>query len=436
MRKGIQRRDFLKTAGVAGAVLGCGVWSGLPAAESKSPNEKLNIAGVGAGGMGGNDLGMCSADPSAKIVALADIDDKILDRAAAKYAGAAKYNDFREMLEKEANRIDAVVVGTPDHIHAPASVAAMKLGKHCFCEKPLAHNVYEVRRMTELAREKKLATQMGTLIHATSNYRRVVELARSGAIGPIGEVHVWCGKGWGGGERPKDTPPVPSNIHWDLWLGPAPNRPYHPCYLPANWRRWWDFGNGTLGDMACHLMDLPYWALDLKHPLSVEAQGPAVHPETCPLALVVHYEYPARGNQPAVKLTWYDGSNRPPLLKEKGLPELGMGVLFVGSEGMILADYGRCELYPKEKFANFKRPAPSIPESIGHHKEWIAACKGQGVALCNFDYAGPLSEAVLLGTVAYRVGKKLQWDPAALKATNCPEADKYLKREYRPGWTL
>jgi predicted dehydrogenase len=312
----------------------------------------------------------------------------------------------------------------------------MKLGKHCFCEKPLAHNVYEVRVMTELARNKKLATQMGTLIHATSNYRRVVELVKSGAIGPVAEAHVWCGKDWGGGERPKETPPVPPNIHWDLWLGPAPERPYHPCYLPAQWRRWWDFGNGTLGDMACHLMDLPYWALDLAHPLAVEAEGPPVHPETCPHALVVRYEYPARGDQPPVKLTWYDGVNRPPQLAANGLPDWGMGVLFVGREGMLLADYGRKELYPKEKFAQFKAPEPTIPESPGHHKEWIAACKGGPAGLCNFDYAGPLSEAVLLGTVAYRVGKKLEWDAAALKATNCPEADEYLRRQYRKGWTL
>ncbi len=436
MQTGFPRRDFLKTTGTIGAVLGCGVWSELRAAESKSPNEKVNIAGIGAGGMGGSDLRMAAADPSANIVALCDIDDKTLAKAGELYPQAAKYNDFREMLEKEDQRIDAVIVGTPDHIHAPASVMAMRMGKHCFCEKPLGHNVYEVRKMTEMAREKKVATQMGTLIHATPNYRRVVELVQSGAIGPVAEVHVWCGKGWGGGERPTDTPAVPSHIHWDLWLGPAPYRPYHPCYLPGQWRRWWDFGNGTLGDMACHLMDLPYWALDLKHPLTIEAHGPAVHPETCPLALSVDYEYPARAGQPPVKLTWYDGDKRPPLLKEKGLPEWNMGVLFVGSEGMLLADYGRKQLYPKEKFATFKAPEPTIPASIGHHKEWIAACKGGPAALCNFDYAGPLSEAVLLGTVAYRVGKKLQWDPVALKATNCPEADKYLRREYRQGWTL
>jgi len=436
MPRDIRRREFVKTVGVAGTVLGCGVWSELPAAESKSPNEKLNLAGVGAGGMGGSDLRMCHETGEIQIVALCDINDQTLDKAVQTYPGAARYNDFREMLAKEGDRIDAVVVGTPDHIHAPASAAAMKLGKHCFCEKPLGHNVYEVRRMTEMARERKLATQMGTLIHATPNYRRVVELVQGGAIGPVAEVHVWCGKDWGGGDRPTDTPSVPPHIHWDLWLGPAPQRPYHPCYLPGQWRRWWDFGNGTLGDMACHLMDLPYWALDLKHPLTVAAEGPPVHPETCPQALVATYEYPARGQQPPVKLTWYDGSNRPAVLKDKGLPELGMGVLFVGSEGMLLADYGRRELYPKEKFANFQPPAPTIPDSPGHHKEWVAACKGKGTALCNFDYAGPLSEAVLLGTVAYRVGKKLAWDAASLKAANCPEADKYVKREYRSGWTL
>jgi hypothetical protein len=221
-----------------------------------------------------------------------------------------------------------------------------------------------------------------------------------------------------------------------LWLGPAPYRPYHPCYLPGQWRRWWDFGNGTLGDMACHYMDLPFWALELRHPTAIEAEGPPVHPETCPKALIVRYEFPARGDMPPVKFTWYDGTNRPPILKEEGLPEWGSGVLFVGKEGMLLADYRRRELYPESKFADYQAPAPTIPDSIGHHREWIVACQTGSPTTCNFDYSGALSEAVLLGNVAYRAGKKLQWDAKNLKATNCPEADPYIRREYRQGWTL
>ncbi|HUT13600.1 MAG TPA: Gfo/Idh/MocA family oxidoreductase, partial [Thermoguttaceae bacterium] len=329
-----------------------------------------------------------------------------------------------------------VVVSTPDHTHAPAGVMAMKLGKNCYSEKPMTHCVHEARVMTDAAVENKLATQLGTQIHAGDNYRRVVELIQAGAIGPVNEVHVWCGKNWGGGERPTETPPIPPHIHWDLWLGPAPERPYHPCYLPGQWRRWWDFGNGTLGDMACHYMDLPFWALKLRHPTSVESEGPPVHPETCPTQLIVRYEFPARDDMPPVKFTWYDGSNRPSLPADWNIPVGGAGVLFVGKEGQLRADYGSWQLHPKEKFADYQPPEPTIPTSIGHHQEWIHACKTGGATTCNFDYSGALSEAVLLGNVAYRVGKKLQWDGAAMKATNCPEADQYLRREYRQGWIL
>ena len=432
MSKHVSRRQFLKSTTVgtmAAGLLASGRW-----AASQSSDEKLKIAVIGVAGRGaGNLAGVIGQN----IVALCDVDDTRLAKAVAKVPGAKKYNDFRKMLEEMDDQIEAVVVSTPDHVHAAAGVTAMKMGKHCYCEKPLAHNVSEARLMAEVAAENKLATQMGTQIHATDNYRRVVEMVQAGCVGPIGEVHVWCGKGWGGGERPTETPEVPENIHWDLWLGPAPYRPYHPIYMPANWRRWWDFGNGTLGDMACHFMDLPFWALDLRHPTTVEAEGPPVHPETCPLALTVRYEFPARGDLPPVKFTWYDGKdNGPPVLKESGLPEWGSGVLFVGSEGMLLADYTRRQLYPEAKFAEYQPPEQTIPASIGHHAEWIEACKTGGPTTCNFNYSGALSEAVLLGNVAYRAGAKLEWDAKALKATNCPAADKYLRREYRQGWEL
>jgi predicted dehydrogenase len=310
----------------------------------------------------------------------------------------------------------------------------MQLGKHVYCEKPLTHTVQEARVAAETAKNMNVATQMGTQIHAENNYRRVVEIIQSGAIGKVAEVHVWVGKGWGGGERPSEMPEVPPHIHWDLWIGPAPKRPYHPTYLPANWRRWWDFGSGTLGDMACHYMDLPYWALGLRHPTTVAAEGPEVHPETAPLGLTVHYEFPARGEQPPVRMTWYDGNQTPRQVAGHRVP--GAGVMFVGEKGQMFADYGSYRLYPESDFADFEPPPQTIPNSIGHYNEWIKACKEGTPTTCNFDYSGALTEAVLLGNVAYRTGQKLEWDPAALKATNCPEADALIQKRYREGWTL
>jgi len=385
------------------------------------------------GGQGGWDVGECA---SQNIVALCDVDDRRAAGNFTRFPNAKRFRDFRKMLEEMDKQIDAVVVGTPDHTHAPPAVMAMKMGKHCYCEKPLAHSVHEVRAMIEVANKNKLATQMGTQIHAGANYRRVVELVQSGAIGPIGEVHVWHPVAYGGKGRPTDTPPVPAELDWDLWLGPAPVRPYHPCYLPGAWRSWWDFGCGGLGDFGCHYMDLPYWALKLRHPTTIEAEGPPVEVENTSPGLIVRYEFPARDNLPAVKMTWYDGGKRPPFLAERKIPEWGAAVLFIGQNGMLIADYGKHALLPESQFAEFKRPEKTIPDSIGHHAEWIQACKTGGPTTCNFDYSGTLAETVLLGNVAYRVGKKLQWDPVALKATNCPEADKLVRKQYREGWTL
>lgn len=426
----VSRRDFLKAGSAGAAVLVAGVWSEVPAAESKSPSEKLNLGFIGTSGQAAYSIGNCK---SQNIAALCDIDDKLLAQAASQFPMARKYNDFRKLLDAE-KLIDAVVVATPDHIHAPASVYAMKLGKHVYCEKPLTHSVYEARVCAETATKQKVVTQMGTQIHAENNYRRVVEIIESGAIGKVNEVHVWVGKGWGGGERPAQSPPVPEHLHWDLWLGPAPKRDYHPTYLPANWRRWWDFGGGTLGDMACHYMDLPFWALKLRHPTTVAAEGPAVHPETCPLGLKVFYEFPARGDLPACKLTWYDGKLIP--TEVAGHKVAGDGVMFIGDKGQMFADYGSYKLYPVEQFKDFEPPKQSIPRSIGHHAEWLQACKDGSATTCNFDYSGALTEAVLLGNVAFRAKQKIQWDAAALKCPNCPEADQFLKRTYREGWTL
>jgi len=433
--KRLKRRDFLQKS-VGGAA-----WAGfatvarhvLGGPGHTPPSEKLNVAGIGVGNRGWRVIRMME---SQNIVALCDVDSKLMAEAADRYEKANTYRDFRRMLDKEDTNIDAVTVATADHTHAVAAMAAIKAGKHVYCEKPMAHNVSEVRTMTEAARESGLATQLGTGAHAGPNFRRVVELVQAGAIGEVREVHVWCDEAWGNRDRPKETPPVPEHLEWDLWLGPAPYRPYHPCYHPIAWRHWWDFGNGRLGDMGCHLIDLAFWALDLNHAATVEAEGPPVHPESTPLWLISRWQFPRRDGLPPVELTWYDGDKRPPLQKEKNLPDWPQGVLFVGADGMLMADYGNRELHPREKFADFQPPERTIPESIGHAEEWLAACKTGSPTLCNFDYSGPLTETVLLGTVAYRAGRKLVWDPVSLKATNCPEADPFIRREYRKGWTL
>lgn len=439
MSKRIHRRQFLgrAAAGAGAAALGSGILI-LPSwAYGQSPNEKLNLASIGVAGRGGEDLNECAKEKDlANIVALCDVDKNRLAGAAKRFEKARTYSDFRKMLAEMDKQIDAVTVGTPDHTHAPPGVMAMKMGKHCYCEKPLTHCVYEARVMAETAKKNKLATQMGTQIHAGDNYRRVVELVRAGAVGPIKEVHVWCGASYSVGERPKDTPPVPAYLDWDLWLGPAPQRPYHPAYLPGKWRGWADFGNGGLGDFFCHYSDLAFWALKLRHPTSVEAEGPAKNPESCPPWLIVRYEFPAREGLSPVKLTWYDGGKRPPLQKEANLPNWGAAVLFVGEKGMLMADYGQHVLLPAEKFAGFQPPPQSIPKSIGHHREWLVACKTGAPTTCNFDYSGALTESALLGTVSYRVGEKIQWDAANLKAINCPQAEPYIKRPYRAGWVL
>ncbi len=431
LRTCVTRRDFLRTS----AALGTAATFAVPAlVRAKSPNEKLNVAVIGPGGRGAAQLG--AAGSLENVVAVCDIDERNLAAVARTYPKAKSYFDFRQMLTEMEKSIDAVMVSTPDHTHAPASAMAMRMGKHCYCEKPLTHNVYEARVLAQLAKEKNLVTQMGTQIHAEDNYRRVVELIRAGTIGPVTEVRVWSHARYGGVKRPTETPEVPKELHWDLWLGPAPFRPYHPCYVPFKWRNWWDFGTGCLGDFGCHYMDLPFWALNLRHPITIETEGPPVDPEGAPQNLTVTYEYPARGDLPPVKLTWCDGdkANQPGI--PSNIPVNDAGVLFIGKDGMLRADYVSRTLYPVEKFKDFQAPAPTIPKSIGHHKEFFEACKTGGPTTCNFDYSGALTEAVLLGTVAYQVGKKLEWDAANLKAANCPEADKYIRTPYREGWTL
>ncbi len=424
------RRVFLQQSTLIAAGVCLGGRIARPAGPS--PNNTLGIAVVGVAGRGAANLHEVAHET---IVAICDVDENRAAKAREQFPKARFYPDYRRMLEAQDKDIDAVVISTPDHTHAVIAMAALKAGKHVYCEKPLTHSVWEARQLTETAARLKRVTQMGNQIHAGNNYRRVVELVQRGAIGPIHEVHVWCGSVWAGGERPTDTPPVPEGLHWDLWIGPAPHRPYHPDYMPDKWRGWWDFGGGGLGDMGCHYMDLAHWALDLGHARAVEADGPPVHPEHAPDRLTVRWDHPARGERPAVRLTWY-GQGRPGDVARGQIPEWGAGVLFVGARGMLIADYNNHQLLPEKDFADFQRPDPFIPESIGHHKEWTEACKTGGRTTCGFDYTGPLSETVLLGNVAYRAGTRIEWDAKNLKTTNAPEAAQYLRRRYREGWSL
>jgi predicted dehydrogenase len=439
MKDPIKRRELLKSAMLSAgglALAGCTASNRKPVmVTAGSPNEKLNIGIIGVNNRGKNNL---EGVQNENIAALCDIDARYLREASQKFPKARTYQDWRKLLEQKD--LDAVVISTADQVHALAAVTAMKLGKHVYCEKPLAHSVHEARvvRETYLGCKSRIATQMGTQIHATENYRRVVELVKGGAIGPVREVHVWCNRVGPGGELPKGGLPVPDYLAWDLWLGPAPYRPYNPDYLPGNltWNRYWDFGNGTLGDMGSHLIDLPFWALDLREPTAVEAKGSPVSPVTNPRWLISTWEHPARGDRPALKLTWYDADKRPESPPGIDLNGWGIGVLFVGDNGKLVADYGKHILLPKTDYRSFEPPQTAIRPSAGHYEEWIRACKTGSPTLCHFDYSGMLIEHNLIGNVAYRVGKRLEWDAKNLKAVGCPEADQYIRRDYRKGWAI
>ncbi|MDO4573703.1 MAG: Gfo/Idh/MocA family oxidoreductase [Planctomycetia bacterium] len=428
------RRSFLKKSAILSGLAAVNVSVPAFCADAAS-SSKLNIAVIGPCNRGGANL---SGVLQENILGICDVDSRYLEQAGKRVPKAARFEDFRIMLEKLEKDLDAVVVSTPDHTHAVCAVMAMRMGKHCYCEKPLAHDVRECRVMQQIAAEKKLVTQMGTQIHAGENYRRVVEWVQSGAIGKIREVYSWLSGGrFSYTERPA-AEPVPEYLNWDLWLGPVPECEYSSCYHPGGWRRFWDFGNGTFGDFGCHYMDLPFWALGLQDCLTVEANGPKPNPIGCPGQITVKYTFPARGDLPPVTLTWYNGQ-MPPILAEKKIPNPpGAGNLFIGEKGMILANYEMHRLLPEADFADYPRPEQTIPSSVGHHAEWIQACKENNPAAttCRFGYSGRLSETVLLGNVAFRSGKKLEWDAENMKITNAPEANAYLEREYRDGWIL
>jgi predicted dehydrogenase len=433
------RRDFLRQTTLAGL----GFWAaGTTTAQDRPPgaNERLNIAVIGVGGRGRANL---DAVRSENIVALCDIDATRLGEAAERFPRAERFADYRQLFDRVRN-LDAVVVSTPDHHHAPATVLALRAGKHVYCEKPLTHSVHEARTIAALARERRVATQMGNTGHSSANSHRVVELLRGNVIGPVREVHAWTdrpGRYWTQGHnRPKATPEVPANISWDLWLGPAPVRPYNPAYIPFRWRGWWDFGTGALGDMACHIMDVAFWALRLGLPEWVEAEREGMTIESGPRASTIRYQFSARGDLPPVRLTWYDGGRRPPrelVGEEFDVPN---GSLFVGSDGRkLLVGHGRTvTLLPRERFTDVTLPERRLqPPEGGHHAEWLRACRDRNATTgTNFAYAAPMTEAILLGNVALRIGRRIEYNAADGRVTNEPRAEQYIRREYRRGWTL
>jgi predicted dehydrogenase len=464
----LTRRQFMGGAAISTAAFMILPASVLGLRGATSPNEKLNIAGIGIGGQGASDLSNMEKE---NIVALCDVDKNYAGHTFKKYAKAQQFTDYRKMLE-QVKEIDAVMVATPDHHHAFGAMEAIKRGKHVYCEKPLTHSVWEARQLTQAAKAAKVATQMGNQGQASPDTRRLCELVWSGVIGKVTEAHIWTDRPsnglfaeyWPQGvPRPKDTPAVPSTLDWDLWIGPAPERPYHPIYVPFRWRGWWDFGTGALGDIGCHAMDPVFRALKLGAPTSVQAASTRVNEDSFPLGSMVTYQFPARGaaiqshnyhirgltgaaaggvEMPACKLVWYDGGLRPP--RPEGLPEGQLmgdnGRLLVGDKGFILGN----KVFPDSCAKDAEQVAKSIPRcEQGHYQEWIDACKGGKPSGSDFAFAGPLAESVLLGNVALRVQLReeltlyrLFWDSANLKFSNLEEANKYLRRDYRAGWTL
>jgi len=451
----MSRRSFVKASAAVAAltivprhVLG---GEGKPAA-----NEKLNIAGVGVGGMGGSNLAACESE---NVVALCDVDaGGYAAKTFGKYPKAKAYKDFRVMLDQQKD-IDAVIVATPDHTHAVIALAAIQRGKHVYVQKPLAHSVYEARVLTEAARKHKVMTQMGNQGHSGDGARLMCEWIWDGAIGPVREVHCWTNRPvWPQSvevDRPKETPAVPATLDWDLWIGPAAMRPYHPTYHPGTWRAWWDFGTGSLGDLGCHIMDPAFWALKLKYPISVEGcistywqglwQKTEPKNEQYPRSTIVRYKFPAREGMPEVKLTWWDGGMMPPrpeaLEKGRRMGDDDGGVLLIGDKGLLMCGcYGSGpRLVPESRMKEYRQPTKTLERVPGgrHEQDWVRACKGGKPASSSFDYSGPFAETVLMGNLAIRYpNRELLWDGGKMEVTNDKEANAYVRRQYRQGWML
>ena len=443
----MNRRKFI---GKSTAAFGL---AGLSAAKLRaaSPNNKLNIAAIGVGGMGSGNIEKCSEE---NIVALCDVDLKRGGKTFGAHPKAKRFRDFRVMLDKMEKEIDAVIIATPDHTHAVATMEAMRRGKHVYTQKPLTHTIWEARQLTEASKRYGVATQMGNQGHSSNGARQTVEWIRAGVIGEVREVHCWSDRPlrgtrfekrlyWpqGVANRPEKKELVPDTLDWDLWLGPAPYRDYSSAYVPFDWRGWWDFGTGALGDMGCHIIDHPYWALKLGYPTSVEASSTHIHSETAPLASLVTYHFPARGELPPVRMVWYDGGIKPPRPEELEPHEEWPvdGVLYVGDRGKIMhkSHGGKPTLLPLSRMNDFQRPDETLPRIKGSHEQnWIDACKGGAPACSNFNYSGPLTEVVLLGNLAIRTEGHLLWDGPNMRVTNNEAANEFVRREYRQGWRL
>ncbi len=430
MVNNITRRSFMKTAAFSVAAMKTG-----PAiARTRSANEKLDIAFIGIGGMGLTNFKEMRRE---NVVAVCDVDLERAGEAYQRFEKSQQFMDFRRMFDKMHASIDAVVISTPDHTHFHPAYMAMDLGKHVYLEKPLAHSVWENRVLTEMARSKGLVTQLGAQRHAYDNMRRVVELIKTGAIGEVAEVHSWVNSSRGM-VPPRDAEtPIPDTLDYDLWLGPATiDFPYDPDVTPYGWRFFWDFGTGETGNWGCHILDIPFWALDLDYPTHVSAGGQEPHSLMTPKDFHATLDFPAKGDRQAVKLHWYQKDGGPDILRELGLPVAG-NTLFIGSDGMLLCGFKERKLLPEDKFADFEPPEPFIPESPGFRNEFINACKGDDTPpTCNFDYTGPLAEAVLLANNAFRASSGFDWDHRTMTCKDAPDAQALIRSDYREGWEV
>ena len=438
MSRPTSRRSFLKQAA---ALSFAAPLTATARGRAADANSKLHIACVGAGWGGKGHSDMLETSVGHEIVAICDIDEERLAKSAEKFPGAKRYTDWRKMLEQKD--IDAVTISTPDHMHAAVTLSAMQLKKHVYTQKPLTRTVFEARQLTAAAKEFGVVTQMGIQHHSSARLKQAVQAIRSGVIGRVSEVHTWTdrpGTYWKQGlDRPAQKDAIPTHVHWNEWLGVAPERPYVAgLYHPFSWRGWWDFGTGALGDMGCHILDPVVNALELGPPRTVEAEGPPPHPESGPLWCIVRYEFPGtKHTAESLKLTWYEAGKQPPrALFQAPADWKGSqnGVLFVGEKGNLFVGFPENpELFPREKFADYK--FADVAED-NHYTQWTEAILGRGKTSCPFAYSGPLTETVLLGNIAYRTGQKITWDSANLKATGNPTADALLKPTFRTGWEI
>ena len=441
----LTRRNFLRTAGAAAAfTIVPRSWLGQ---GQTPPSEKLNIAGIGVGGMGAGDIGAVA--PGNNIVALCDVDSRRSAETLKKFPDAKQYRDFRKMFDEMEKNIDAVVVATPDHFHAVAAMAAIKRGKHVYCEKPLAHSVHEVRQLMKAAQEHKVVTQLGNQGHSFDTIRNFCEWIWDGAIGNVHTIHAGCAavnSGLNQLSRLKEQHPVPPTLDWDLWLGPAPQRPYHPAYLPGCWRGWVPFGNGTVGDWTCHVVDPVFWALDLGAPKTIQAQVKhydfKTQGDAFPKGEIITCEFPAKGKRGPVTMHWYSGTERIPRpeVLEQDDKVVDTGAVVLGDKGAIMYGShgaGGVRLIPQAKMDAYKRPEKTLPRVREHHGDWLQAIKNGTKAGSDFSYGGPLTELAMLGVIAIKLaGTKLEWDTQAMRFINSAEANQYINPPYRSGWTL